>query len=187
MRTVALSTLWLLFAMPLHASGSQSAMLDYVNQTARAWFQTPEAQEAIAQSNHAHAGLSEEELIELDGVWRAEVGHVDTPVIDAMLDSPLSRALRKSVEDSGGMLTEIILMDNRGMNVAVSHVTSDAWQGDEAKFQETFPKGGDAVHLSDIELDESSQTYQVQVSFVVTTADGVPIGAATIGLNAEAF
>ena len=100
MRTVALSTLWLLFAMPLHASGSQSAMLDYVNQTARAWFQTPEAQEAIAQSNHAHAGLSEEELIELDGVWRAEVGHVDTPVIDAMLDSPLSRALRKSVEEA---------------------------------------------------------------------------------------
>ncbi|MFD2854813.1 hypothetical protein ACFSZS_08595 [Seohaeicola zhoushanensis] len=78
-------------------------------------------------------------------------------------------------------------MDNRGMNVAVSDVTSDFWQGDEAKFQQTFPRGPAALHVSEVELDESSQIYQAQVSFTVTDAQGAPVGAVTIGLNAEAF
>ena len=100
----------------------------------------------------------------------------------------VSISLRQRVEDSAGVISEIILMDDRGLNVAVSAVTSDFWQGDEAKFLETFPKGADAVHIGEVELDESSQTYQVQVSFTVSDVEtGAPIGAETLGLNAEAF
>ncbi len=38
-------------------------------------------------------------------------------------------------------MTEVFVMDARGLNVAASDVTSDYWQGDEEKFSETFPKG----------------------------------------------
>ena len=92
------------------------------------------------------------------------------------------------VERSEGRITEIILMDSRGMNVAVSDITSDFWQGDEAKYQETYLVGADAVHVGEVELDESSQTYQAQVSFVVTDPQtGESIGAVTVGLNAAEF
>ena len=44
------------------------------------------------------------------------------------------------------------------------------------------------VHLSEIEFDESSQTYQGQISIpVVDPATGALIGAMTIGVNAEAL
>ena len=61
------------------------------------------------------------------------------------------------------------------------------WQGDEAKFQQTYSEGSSAIHIGEIEFDESSQTYQVQVSFTISDGSGTPMGAATIGLNAEMF
>jgi len=86
------------------------------------------------------------------------------------------------------VITEIILMDAVGLNVAVSHVTSDYWQGDEAKHQDTYGVGPDAVHFSEIELDESTQRYQGQISVtLVDPASGEAIGAVTIGVDAQAL
>jgi hypothetical protein len=79
-------------------------------------------------------------------------------------------------------------MDDKGMNVALSDVTSDYWQGDEAKWQQTYLVGPDAVHIGDVELDESTQTYQSQVSITVVDPDTkAPIGALTFGVNVEAL
>ena len=72
----------------------------------------------------------------------------------------------------------------RGLNVAASAVTSDYWQGDEAKWQETFLAGPGASHVSEIEEDESTQTFQVQVSLPVVDG-GSPIGAITLGVDIE--
>lgn len=169
------------------AAEPQADMVDYVNGSVRGWFAGADVQAAISASNAAHAGMSESDLVALDKKWRAEIGKSPAPTINPVLNSAVSEMLRGHVAESQGAITEIILMDNRGMNVAVSAVTSDFWQGDEAKYQETFPAGADAVHVGDIELDESSQTYQVQVSFVVSDANGMPVGAVTVGLNAENF
>jgi hypothetical protein len=104
------------------------------------------------------------------------------------LDSVAAEFLRKRVQDSEGHITEAFIMDARGLNVAASDVTSDYWQGDEAKYSETFPKGAGAVHISEIEFDESSQSYQGQVSIsLVDSATNEVVGAMTIGLNAEAL
>jgi hypothetical protein len=78
------------------------------------------------------------------------------------------------------------MMDARGLNVAASSVTSDYWQGDEEKFTATYPLGPDAVHISEVEFDESTQTFQAQVSLPVTDpATGAVIGAITIGVAAD--
>ncbi len=73
-------------------------------------------------------------------------------------------------------------------NVATSAVTSDFWQGDEPKFAETFPNGAGAMHLGNVEFDESSQTYQGQISVsIVDPASNEVVGAMTVGVNAEAL
>jgi hypothetical protein len=79
-------------------------------------------------------------------------------------------------------------MDQHGLNVAASAMTSDMWQGDEAKFTETYSMGAGAVHFSEVELDESTQRYQAQISVtIVDPATGEPIGAMTVGVDAEAL
>jgi len=90
------------------------------------------------------------------------------------------------VAASNGAITEVFVMDAAGLNVTASDVTSDYWQGDEAKHQETFGFGAGAVYFSEVEFDESTQSYQAQVSLALTDpTTGEAIGAITVGLNAD--
>lgn len=149
---------------------------------------SPAAQTAVVRSNGLHSAMPESDLISLDLAWRAEVGRALTPTITPILENDLAATLRRLTEEHAGVITEIILMDSRGMNVAVSHLTSDFWQGDEDKYLMTYPAGASGLHISDVEFDESTQSYQLQASFTVSDVNtGSPIGAVTVGLNAEAF
>lgn len=79
-------------------------------------------------------------------------------------------------------------MDNHGLNVGQSEITSDYWQGDEAKWQKTFLAGAGSMHISEVEQDEFTQTYQSQLSLpVIDPASGAVIGVITIGTNVEAL
>lgn len=141
---------------------------------------------AIKAQNEKHAGLGAADVTRLDGEWRAQVGADAAPLIQAVLSAPASATLVAARDGAEGLFTEIFAMDDKGLNVAASDVTSDYWQGDEAKWQATYGKGAGAVHISDVEFDESSQSYQAQVSVtVVDPASGAPIGALTVGVNVE--
>jgi hypothetical protein len=81
-------------------------------------------------------------------------------------------------------------MDNHGLNVAQSAVTSDFWQGDEDKWQQSYGDGtGDgAVHISEVEFDESTGVFQSQVSLPIKDpATGKLIGAITFGVNVQSL
>lgn len=159
----------------------------FVTENAAAWLADPVIQSALRAANAAHANLTEADIIDMDNDWRAEIGKADMPLIKQIMSAPASAYLNKIVSESGGRVAEVILMDNRGLNAGISATTSDYWQGDEDKFQQTYDIGPDAVHVSDVELDESTQTYVVQVSMVVQDAAGQPVGAATFSLDASKF
>lgn len=174
------------FALPAFGAEPAQKARDYVDTTLRAWASDPAIVAAILDQNTRTSGLAQADIDQLDKDWRANLGKGASPMIDDVIASPASDILRAQVETAGGIVTEVFVMDAKGLNVAASAATSDYWQGDEAKFTETFPKGPDAVHVGEVEFDESAQTYQVQVSFpVLNPADGTTIGAITIALDAE--
>ena len=77
-------------------------------------------------------------------------------------------------------------MDNKGLNVAQSVETSDYWQGDEAKWQQTYSVGPDALHISEVEFDDSTGFYQSQASLAIKDpATNEVIGAVTFGINVQ--
>jgi hypothetical protein len=141
---------------------------------------------ALRAQNARTAGLSEDEILALDADWRSQVGRGEAPLIEAVTGNDAAANLRARQEEAGGLFSEIFVMDSRGLNVAASNTTSDYWQGDEAKWQESFGLGAGAMHIGEIEFDESSQSYLSQVSLTVTDPEtGEPIGAATFGVNVE--
>jgi len=144
--------------------------------------------EAIRAQNAAHAGISQDRIDALDAAWRAEVSASPRPTIDPVLGNPASEHLRGMVDASGGRMAEAFLMDQAGLNVGASHVTSDYWQGDEAKHQETYGRGAGAIHVSEVEFDESTQSYGVQVSMAISDpVDGAVIGAVTVSIDADSL
>ena len=141
---------------------------------------------AIQARNGETGGMAEDAIIALDKKWRAEVGTGSTPTIDPVLSGGVADMLRAVRDESGGLFTEIFVMDMVGLNVAASDTTSDYWQGDEAKWQQTYGAGSGAVHISEVELDESTQSYQSQISVAISDpATNTLIGAATFGVNVE--
>lgn len=145
--------------------------------------QNPVIVAAVEAQNALTGGYDEAKVLELDTQWRAEVGADAKPLIDATLGTEASKLLAQLQADSAGLFTEIFVMDAKGLNVAQSTVTSDYWQGDEDKFSMSFGAGAAAVHLGEIEQDESTQAFQSQVSIAITDAAGAPIGAITVGVD----
>lgn len=137
------------------------------------------------QNSWSHK-LSAEEIEELDAQWRAETESDNQPLIAELMGNPLSSFLIRKKAESNGLYTEIFVFDARGMNVGQSSVTSDYWQGDEGKYQNTVAVGPDAVFVDDIEFHNESRQRRRQVSFtIVDPATGQPVGGATVEVNVD--
>lgn len=124
-------------------------------------------------------GSSLDAVKEFDQRWQATPGIAD--FMKPCLESPAAQRIREW-RKAHKFLSEIIVMDHQGANVAITEKTSDYWQGDEKKFTEPL-KG--AVFIDQVKFDESTQTYSVQVSVPVPGSDGKPIGAICFGIDIE--
>lgn len=164
------------------------AMQAFLENNITAWANDPVLLDALRGANDVTAGYSDAEINALDQAWRAEVGTGTTPTITPVLNNAAADFLRSQIDASGGAISEAFLMDSVGLNVAASGVTSDMWQGDEAKFTATYGAGAGSIHIGDVELDESTQSYQGQISLtIVDPATGEMLGAMTVGVDAEAL
>ncbi|WP_284736080.1 hypothetical protein [Dongia deserti] len=139
---------------------------------------------SVTSSNKRHEGVQQAEIDQLDAAWKSEAKSDDQPLIAEILSSPLSSYLLYTQAKSAGLFTEIFIMDRFGLNVGQSSVTSDYWQGDEAKFLKTFAVGPDAVFIDEPEYHDETQTWRAQVNFtIVDPASKAAIGAATAEIN----
>lgn len=170
------------------ANEFKPAMESFLEGEVRNWANDPILVDAITRQNAATNGYSDADIEALDQAWRAEVGASSTPTIAPVLENAAAEFLREQVDASGGRITEVFVMDARGLNVAASHVTSDYWQGDEAKFDQTYGIGAGSVHFGEVEFDESTRRYQSQISLTIADPEtGMPVGAMTVGIDADAL
>lgn len=178
----------LLLAVSNLALADQTAELAELGKsTFPEWLNNAALVNAVKAQNAKNANLTEAEIITLDKQWRAETSASDQPMIKGVLSNELSTYLSEVKDNAAGVYTEIFVMDNKGLNVGQSDATSDYWQGDEAKWQRTYLMGADSIHVGEIELDESSQQFQSQVSMPVVDSAGQVIGAVTVGINVDAM
>lgn len=188
MYRATLAAVALVTASSAAANDFAPAMSAYLDSEIRSWAQSQILVDAIAAQNARTASYDQSRIDALDLAWRAEVGTSETPTVTPVMENAAADFLRNRVDISGGQITEVFIMDAHGLNVAASALTSDMWQGDEAKFQKTYSAGPGAVHFSEVELDDSTQRYQGQISLTITDpATGAPIGAMTVGVDAEAL
>lgn len=160
-------------------------VLAFFNANIRGWASDPVIIRALKAQNAANAHLTSSQIDALDQEWRREVNQPKRPMIDRVLATPLSTFLKKKENDAYGAITEVFVMDDKGLNVGQSSVTSDYWQGDEDKFQKSFDKGPLAVFVDGARKDESTQMLQSQVSMTIVDEHNKPIGAITVGINLD--
>jgi hypothetical protein len=160
-------------SMPAAANDFADQMKAYFEATIRPALADAVIVEAVKAQNQRHAAITPEQIQSMDQDWRTQA-------------RAGSQALRRLKEANDKVVAEIFVMDNKGLNVAQAGMTSDYMQGDEAKWQKTFPVGPGAVFVDDVDFDESAGTFLAQISAtVVDPATGQAIGAVTVGLAVE--
>jgi len=173
---------------PLHARFDpeiDTAARRYVAEHVSKWLSDPIIIESVISQNQLHASLTQGDIHEMDHQWKKQ-SMDGGALVDKVLDNELSTHLREIEHQANGLITEILVMDNKGLNVGLSSLTSDCWQGDEDKWRKSYLAGPGAVFVDEVDLDESSQRYQTQVSVpVVSPGSGNVIGAVTVGIDAE--
>lgn len=183
-------TALVLCLLPLPAAATDDftpALQAYLSAEIATWANDPMLIDAIRAQNAVTGAWDQAQIDSADQQWQAEVGQSGSALIDGVLANPAADFLRARVEASGGSMTEAFITDAKGLNVAASDTTSDYWQGDEDKFLKVFPDPA-GQFISEVELDESTQRYQGQISLTITDpATGEALGTLTVGVDAESL
>lgn len=172
--------------MPLaQADGHEAKIQAYIESNIRGWLGSEEIILAVDQQNIDHLGITSAEIDRLDQRWRTERLRDSGSLISSIMGNELSAFLRGIKAASGGVITEIFVMDNVGLNVGQTNGTGDFMQGDEAKWQQTYPVSALAVFIDAVEEDGGVNVSQV--SLTVARPNNARLGAITIGINVDAL
>jgi hypothetical protein len=154
-------------------------VIELANSTLAEYGMDPVIVKAVKAENAKEKSLSQ--IKEMDEKWKGHAGVAD--YMQNMMDSECGKRLA-TIQNSAPYYAEIFVMDNQGGNVAMTDKTSDYWQGDEAKFKKSYNNGAGSVFVDDVEFDDSTQAYLVQVSVPVKDGGNV-IGAITYGIDID--
>lgn len=165
----------------------EQAARAYVAAAIQPWLDDPTIIAAIKTQNAAFAGLTKADILKYDQEWRSEAAHGGGPLIEELLARRLSHFLKSKQNESEGVISEIFLMDNHGLNVAQSVQTTDYWQGDENKFLRTYSVDNRNWFVDHPERDESNTLMDVQASVTIRDASGARIGAIAVTIRLDAL
>jgi hypothetical protein len=180
------ATFWLGAPPVVQANDFEPKIREVFEQKLKQWLSDPVLVAAIKAQNATTAKLTDAEIEAMDQDWRAQAQSGSGPLLSQLMQNQASSLLRQKKEGSGGLVTEVFAMDSRGLNVAQSDVTSDYMQGDEPKWQKTYPVGANSLFIDEVEFDDSTSSFQCQISATVADpATGEPIGAVTFGLSLD--
>ena len=127
------------------------------------------------------------------GITLKDIMAIDKLWIDAEDEMPIHREKIANrcaqeldqISQRDSRFVELFVMDNQGALVCMNNITSDYWQGDEAKWLNTFNKGKGGVDIGRVKFDKSAYAKLQQISLPIINNAGSVVGAITFGLNVD--
>jgi len=121
-----------------------------------------------------------EAIKKIDKKWMA--AEDELPIQKTRTSNTCAKALLKILSGHKKVIAEAFVMDNQGALVGSSGITSDYWQGDEAKWKNSFNSAKGGLDVGKVKRDRSTDTVGQQVSLPIINAKGKVIGAVTWGI-----
>jgi len=165
------------------ASGHEAKAKAYFEKSIKGWISAPDLVNAVVQQNINHIGLTAQDVAHLDFRWRQEKARGGGDLMDSKLKNHLASFLRGIRAASNGIIVEIFVMDNIGLNVGQTDPTGDYMQGDEAKWKKTYRMGPQGLLIDDVEEEDGKNISQLSASIV--NEKGREVGAVTIAINVD--
>ena len=176
-RRVAVAATVVLFSLPLFAqsAGSLHKTLTAEADRLSTWASDKVLVDAVKAQNAKQVPLAD--IQKIDEEWRG--GKVRAE----LLKNGCADRLRQ-LANSHDYYVEMFVMDNQGALVCSNELTSDYWQGDEAKWTRAFNEGKGSVFIDRPRFDESAKATLGQISLPVKDGETV-VGVITVGVITE--
>ncbi|MBN1592579.1 MAG: hypothetical protein JW941_04955 [Candidatus Coatesbacteria bacterium] len=127
-------------------------------------------------------GVSLDEIKKIDKAWID--AEDELPIHVEKLGNACAKEI-KSIVAKHTVIIEAFVMDNQGAVVGENNMTSDYWQGDEAKWQNSYNNAKGGIDVGKAKLDSSANVVLQQVSLPIVAQDGSVIGAVTYGIAVD--
>ena len=125
-------------------------------------------------------GVALSKIKQIDNQWKD--AEDELPIHGQMLNNPCADEIGKLTKKFSA-IGETFVMDNQGANVCQNELTSDYWQGDEAKWKNSFNNRSGGIDVGTEKLDKSTNMVLQQFSLPIVDNSGQVIGAVTFGVK----
>lgn len=146
------------------------------------WLEHSVLRERLKRRFHEEA-ISAQEIQHFDQLWRESFAKGEYAPLLELQDDVLTGFL-PVWQSQLSIVTEIIIIDRQGRNLAVAPFTSDYWQGDEPKYLQGFNMPANEWYFGEVVYDQSTSRFQSQLS-VPIDIDGERMGVLTLGIDIE--
>lgn len=138
----------------------------------------------LVKQNDISAGYTESSLKIMDNSWHSEIRKVNQPLISQVMGSDLSQFLQKKKDDSSGVITDLRIIDAKGLNIAQTVISEDYWNEGKPRWDNTFKVKTYATYISDVYYSDETNKFQVEISFMIISEDQ-PVGVIAAGIDVE--
>jgi len=152
----------------------------------RRWANKPIVTESLAAHSKATDYMSPAEARAMNAAWRSELKKNRKTLVTKTLENPLADYLRDVMRRGGGIYTEIIATDAKGVAVAMTSANSVYWQGKEECWLQTAEKKTIAPYIGPVKFSDDTGLFQADVAFAVFNEDKL-IGMIRAGIDVERF
>ena len=153
---------------------------DYVTAHIKPWIGDPLLVRMINAQDAETKKLKQAQIDTLDIAW---LERSDPELIEARMNNELSTFLKTKKAAGDGVILEIFVFDNKGLNVGQTDLTEDYVQGDEAKYWKSFGAGPDAMVVEKVAPDGGRPHISQASVTIKDPGTGKAIGAMTIGID----
>lgn len=134
----------------------------------------------LRRESAANDALTGAMIASRDEAWRKQAKRGRGPLVEGVMGNPVSRQLALLRLPRSGLVADLMLMDDKGLLIGATRLSSDYDQSDETKYQRTFPDGSEALIVEPPAYDESVDDYVLAVSMTLTDPEGdKPLGVLT--------
>jgi len=123
--------------------------------------------------------LSLEQIKKIDADWTA--AEDELPIQTELMTNACALEIQRLAKELS-QLTETFVMDHLGANVGQNALTSDYWQGDEAKWMNAFADGKGGIDIDKPRLDKSTNREDQKISLPIIDENGTVVGAICFGI-----
>lgn len=123
------------------------------------------------------------------GVSLAEIQKIDKAWINAEEPTAVqvektTNAVAKAIKawvSKNPEFVEVFVMDDQGAVVGENSLTGDYWQGDEAKWKNSYKGKAGGLDVGKVKFDKSANRQLQQLSLPIVAPGGAVVGAVTFG------